>query len=156
MPIFFRGYRTFSHAAPAERLSTVSSPFMVIRSFIYVSVTDILFSICPPIFRFFFLVFFVSRSGASNEPTPSSATLAYKWTMNSATWICCHNHWFYMTSISATKNFWHHWMNLRGELNFFVLQTKRKYIVILQNRFQPIVRISFPNQRSNVNWKTTF
>ena len=29
MPIFFQGYRTFIHAAPAERLSTVSSPFMV-------------------------------------------------------------------------------------------------------------------------------
>ena len=29
MPIFFLGYRTFSHAAPAERLPTVSSPFMV-------------------------------------------------------------------------------------------------------------------------------
>ena len=28
MPIFFQGYRTFSHAAPAERLSTVSSPFL--------------------------------------------------------------------------------------------------------------------------------
>ena len=27
MPIFFWGYWTFSHAAPAERLSTVSSPF---------------------------------------------------------------------------------------------------------------------------------
>ena len=28
MPIFFWGYRTFSHAAPAERLWTVSSPFI--------------------------------------------------------------------------------------------------------------------------------
>ena len=29
MPIFFRVYRTYCHAAPAERLLTVSSPFMV-------------------------------------------------------------------------------------------------------------------------------